>query len=80
MKNILEKNILSTTPCLKKNSKNLIDLPKIVIVAYNRKGCLRFSNFILWVVPNLAKYAYGWSSLEQYWKIEKNKSGATPLT
>jgi len=46
-------------------------LPKIVTIAYNMKGCLRFSTFILWIVPNLVKYTCGWLSLEQYWKIGK---------
>ncbi len=55
-------------------------MPKIVTIACNMKGCLRFCNFILWTVPNLVKYTYGWSSLEQYGKIGKKKSGATPLT
>jgi hypothetical protein len=37
-------------------------------------GCLRFSTFIFWMLPNLAKDTYGWSSLEQHYKIEKIKN------
>jgi len=48
-------------------------LPKIVTIAYNMKGCLRFSTFMFWIVPDLVKYTYGWSSLEQYLKIGKKE-------
>ncbi len=37
------------------------------------KGCLRFSTFMFLISPNLAKYTYGRSALEQYHKIEKRK-------
>ncbi len=33
--------------------------PKIVTIAYNMKGRLRFSTFVFWVSQNVAKYAYG---------------------
>jgi hypothetical protein len=35
-------------------------LPQIVTMAYNMKGCLRFSTFIFWISSNLAKYTYKW--------------------
>jgi hypothetical protein len=35
------------------------------------KGCLRFFAYIFWILPNLAKYNYGWSSVEQYHKFVK---------
>jgi len=37
-------------------------------------GYLRFSTFIFWILPNLAKDTYGRSSLEQHYKIEKIKN------
>ncbi len=46
-------------------------MPKIITIAYNVKGCLRFSNFIFWILSNVAKYDYGWSPLEQHQKIGK---------
>jgi hypothetical protein len=33
----------------------------------------RFSNFIFWISPNLVKYSYGWSPLEQHHKIQMKK-------
>jgi hypothetical protein len=41
---------------------------------YNLKGGLRFSTFIFWVSPKLAKHIYGWLLVEQHHKIEKTKS------
>jgi hypothetical protein len=38
------------------------------------KGCLRFYTCIFWALPNLAKYIYGLSSLEQHYKIEKTNT------
>jgi hypothetical protein len=35
------------------------------------KGYLRFSIFIFSVLPNLAKYSFEWSALEQHYKIEE---------
>jgi hypothetical protein len=29
---------------------------------------------MIWILPNLAKYNYGWSPIEQHHKIEKKKS------
>jgi hypothetical protein len=46
---------------------------KFVTIVYNIKGCLRFSTFMFLISPNLAKYTYGRSALEQYHKIEKRK-------
>jgi hypothetical protein len=43
---------------------------KIPVITYNMKGCLRFSIFIFWILPNLSKYTYGWSSLDEHHKIE----------
>ncbi len=34
---------------------------------------LDFSNFILWILPNLAKYSYGWLALEQHHKFISEK-------
>jgi len=53
---------------------------KISSIAYNTKGCLRFFSFIFWISPNLAKYTYGWLSLEQHHKIGKNKNKKIPNT
>jgi hypothetical protein len=39
-------------------------------------GCLRFSAFVFWILPNLAKYTYGWSPLEQHHKILKKNTSA----
>ncbi len=49
---------------------------KVATIAYNMKVHLRFYTFIFWISPNLAKYTYGLSPLEQHHKIEdenKNK-------
>jgi hypothetical protein len=35
--------------------------------------CLRFFTFTFLILPNLAKYMYRWSPLEQHHKIEKRK-------
>ncbi len=35
------------------------------------KGCSRFSTFTFVISPNLAKYSYAWSPIEQHYKIEK---------
>jgi hypothetical protein len=37
------------------------------------KGCLIFFTYIFWILPKLAKYNYGWSSLEQYHNLKKKK-------
>ncbi len=69
-----EKNFCHKFPVLKRKFNKFIkkkDSPKIVTIACNMKGCLIFSTFILWIVPNLVKYTYGWLSLEQYPKIGK---------
>jgi hypothetical protein len=42
-------------------------------IASNMKRCLRFSTFISLIMPNLAKYSIGLSSLEQHHEIEKRK-------
>ncbi len=62
-------NILQEIPCfLKKESQNdfFLIFKKITTIAYNMKGCLRFSNYIFWILPNFTKYTYWWSSLEQH--------------
>lgn len=48
----------------------------IVTIAYNMKGCLRFFflKFIFWILSNMAKYIYGWLSLEQHHKMEKKRN------
>jgi hypothetical protein len=46
-------------------------LEKILTLAHNTKGCLKFSDFIFWISSNVAKYIYGWSQLEPNHKIEK---------
>jgi hypothetical protein len=51
---------------------------KIASIAYNIKGCLRFYTFIFWISPNLAKYTYGWLSLEQQHKIGGKKKKTKP--
>jgi hypothetical protein len=55
-------------PSFKKRVKKILllslKLPKIITIAYNVKGCLRSFNFIFWILSNVAKYVYGWSSLE----------------
>jgi hypothetical protein len=43
---------------VKKQGKNPKNSPAIAIVAYNMKGCLRFSTFISWKSLNLVKYTY----------------------
>jgi hypothetical protein len=48
--------------------------PKIITIAYNMKGCLRFSTFIFWISPNLSKYTYGLSPLEQHQKFERKNN------
>ncbi len=50
----------------KKNPKKRKIFPKnqnFVTIACKMKGCLRF------LLPNLAKYTYGKSSLEQHWVV-----------
>jgi len=47
---------------------------KIAIIARTMEGCLRFDIFIFQTLPNLAKYIYGLSSLEQHHKIEKKNT------
>jgi hypothetical protein len=42
----------------------------------NEKGCSRFSTFIFMILPNLAKYTYGWSPVGQHHKIEKTNLNA----
>jgi hypothetical protein len=56
---------------MKKGSKSP---QKIAIIAYIMKGCLRFYTCIFWTLPNLSKYIYGLSSLEQHHKIEKKNT------
>jgi hypothetical protein len=53
-------------PVLLKNIRQ-----KIITIAYNMKGCLRFSTFIFWSSPKLTKCSYGWFPPEQHHKIEK---------
>ncbi len=57
-----------------KTGVNPPKLPTIATIAYNMKGCLRLSTFISWKSPNLVKYTYGWSPLEQHHKIKKKKT------
>ncbi len=75
VKSILKKNSVTNSLFKKENSTNFQekekDSPKIVTIACNMKGYLRFCTFILWIVPHLVKYTCGWSSLEQYRKIGK---------
>jgi hypothetical protein len=40
--------------------KELIFLSKFATLAYNMKGCWRFSSFIFWILPILAKCMPGW--------------------
>lgn len=69
----LETNFAIPPP--KKKNTNLF----ITKFAKNRHNCLQykiFSTCIFWILPYLAKYNYGWLSLEQHHKIEwkiKNK-------
>jgi hypothetical protein len=66
-----ENKILSEFPYfIRKNSKNLT---KIVMIAYNMQGCLRFYTFMFLISPDLAKLTYGLLPLEQHHKIEKKK-------
>ncbi len=37
---------------------------------HGTRGAWDFSTFIFWISPNLAKYSYGWSPLEQHHKID----------
>jgi len=40
-------------------------LSKILTIATIRKKCLRFSSFIFWILPNLAKYTYEFNHLSK---------------
>jgi hypothetical protein len=87
----IKKNILSQILCLleinspKQWPKNS---PKIIIIAENMKGCLRFYILIFWILENLGKYIYGLLPLEQHhnFSIKKYQTvgghqpsfGATP--
>jgi hypothetical protein len=58
----------------KKKAQHSKTLPTIAIIAYNMKGCLRFSTFIFGIWPNLAIfYAHGqlatWAT-SQNWGVE----------
>ncbi len=61
------------TPCFgRKISKNkIIYLPKF---AYNVKGYLRFSIFIIKILPNLIKYTYRCLSLSNITKLKKRRT------
>jgi coproporphyrinogen III oxidase len=48
--------------------KNIL-YKKITTIAYNMKGCLKFSAFLLWILPKLTKYTYKWQPLEQKKKM-----------
>jgi hypothetical protein len=44
------------------------------------KGYLRFSAFVCWILPNLAKHTSEWSTLEQHSNIlKKNTSAAASV-
>ncbi len=59
------------------SKKNLSRNCKIWNFTKNHHNCLQhesvlkifFLKFIVWILPNLAKYSYGWSALEQHHKI-----------
>ncbi len=59
-------------PVLKRNKFAIIKhfISRIATIPYNTKGCLRISIFIFWILPNLAKYAYGSLQVEQHHKME----------
>jgi hypothetical protein len=53
-----------------KKGQRMKEIRKLAKISYNIKAWLRFSTFIFWISPNLAKYIYGWLPIEQYHKIE----------
>jgi hypothetical protein len=61
----------------KKEKNPLFLLPKFIKIAYNMQGCLRF--FFTSISPNLAKYIYEPSALEQHHRIEKKKECFSPM-
>ncbi len=73
LQKILKRNILSQIPLTWKSIDPKKIIKRIATIAYDVKGCLRFSTFIFWILPNLITYTYGWLPLEQHHKIEGNK-------
>jgi hypothetical protein len=57
-----------------KNENFITNLSNFNTFDYNMKEGLRFSTFIFWISPKLAKHTYGWLPLEQHHKIEKKKT------
>jgi membrane-associated phospholipid phosphatase len=61
-------------------NKNFItNLSNFNTFDYNMKGGLRFSTFIFWVFPKLAKHIFGWLPLEQHKKIENKIKSLIPI-
>ncbi len=60
----MKKKLCQKFSVLKKKSQ------EIATIAYNMKGCLRYSIFIFWISPNIPKYTYGQLPFEQHYRIK----------
>ncbi len=75
LENLKKKYSVTNSLDLEKHSPKKT-IKRIATIAYDMKGCLRFSTSTFWILPILATYTYGLLPLAQHHKTEGKKKHA----